>query len=166
LADYDTEAAVVARGPFCDRLGPSAVESALDGAATTSQEYGNGDLATLAPGVDDVAHEFGCRHRRGVTEARAWLFAPPVTPARGRDLVAELRRSGGCSVDPEAPDFGSPSVAALCTTERTATASYRGLFGDAWLSCSITVRVAGLDRPELFDRTGRWCVEVVEAVSG
>jgi len=45
-------------------------------------------------------------------------------------------------------------------------ASYRGLFGDAWLVCEVTfesgVRVAE-PPPDLEDVAGRWCVGVLEA---
>ena len=40
-------------------------------------------------------------------------------------------------------------------------ASYRGLFGDAWLACEVA-RPAGADW-SVVDRAGRWCVGVLEA---
>ncbi len=40
-------------------------------------------------------------------------------------------------------------------------ASYRGLFGDAWLVCEV-VRPAGATW-DVTDRAGRWCVGVLRA---
>ena len=38
--------------------------------------------------------------------------------------------------------------------------AYHGLFGDAWLSCSLSARAAVDD---LAERTDRWCATVVQA---
>jgi hypothetical protein len=64
---------------------------------------------------------------------------------------------------PDASAFGSPSVAVGCRAGRTLTAAYHGLFGDAWLSCSLAVPVGGAARADLVDRAGRWCVAVAAA---
>ena len=42
-------------------------------------------------------------------------------------------------------------------------ASYRGLFGDAWLVCEL-VRPAGATW-DVTDRAGRWCVGVLQAAA-
>lgn len=165
LPSYDTTTVSLERAPFCDLLGDTAVRDALGGEPDSSKQYGNGDRTRLAPGVEDVAHEVGCVHQRDGEVARAWLFVPPVTPARARALVQEARTSPGCATDAGAPAYGAPSVALLCTGKGTATASYRGLFGDAWLACSLSVPLPGLDRPALFERTGRWCAEVAQAAA-
>jgi hypothetical protein len=41
--------------------------------------------------------------------------------------------------------------------------TFHGLFGDAWLSCSLSA--VGADQDGLVDRTGRWCVAVAQAAS-
>lgn len=161
LAEYDATGVAVARSPFCDRIPAQAVRDALGDAAEESTAYGNGEPAELTDGVTDVAHEFGCSFRaaNGMT-ARAWLFAPPVTPGRARLLVKESLGEG-CSVA-EDIDFGSPSVATRCGGDGEIEEGYRGLFGDAWLSC--TLGSTGREQPDdLTERTDRWCVQVLEA---
>ena len=54
------------------------------------------------------------------------------------------------------------SAAVRCADDGAVVASYRGLFGDAWLSCSV--EPAGPD-DGLVERTGRWCVTVLQAAS-
>lgn len=164
LADLDTSAVVVRRAPFCDRINPAAVREAIgDGARLT--DYGNGETAAL-PGGADVAHEFGCVFTAtgdsGGT-ARAWVFAPPVTAAEAAALAKEPT-GPGCAVQPAAPAYGGPSVAELCRSAKGSTATFRGLFGDAWLSCSLTLP----GRPEaatLLDTAGTWCVAVAQATA-
>ena len=41
--------------------------------------------------------------------------------------------------------------------------SYRGLFGDAWLTCELATPVA-VAPAALEERAGRWCAQVVGAV--
>lgn len=161
LASYDTTAVAVDRAPFCDRVEPSAVEEALDRPAKQTKSYDNGDALTLPDGEKDVAHEYGCAWVARRVTARAWVFAPPVTPGRARALVRTAVTTGGCPVQERGPAFGRPSVARVCRTPDLAEASYRGLFGDAWLSCSVSLR--GVDDLDLLDRAGRWCVAVAEA---
>ncbi|MCW2766179.1 MAG: hypothetical protein JWO11_2138 [Nocardioides sp.] len=166
LSAYDTASVVVQRSAFCSGLGPDAVAAALGGAPASSSSYGNGQRAGLTPKLKDVAHEFSCSwHGADGAVARAWVFAPPVTPARARDLAAEALAARGCEPVRDAPAYGSPSAAAVCGSRRQLQASYRGLFGDAWLACSIAVPAPGPGRSELVDRTGRWCVEVARAAS-
>ena len=45
------------------------------------------------------------------------------------------------------------------------SSSYQGLFGDAWLTCELSVTDTTADPSELSDRAGRWCVGVAEAAS-
>ncbi|MDZ5623360.1 hypothetical protein SFC88_21175 [Nocardioides sp. HM23] len=164
LADYDTSAVALSRAPFCDRLPEEALTEALDGRPGPTTAYANGESAEMAPGLEDVAHEYGCRieGRRG-TEARAWLFAPPVTRSRATELVDEATRPS-CSRATTAPAYGAPSLALICPAGDRRWASFRGLFGDAWLACSLAAP-ADLDDNELLDRAGRWCVAVAEAAS-
>lgn len=161
LADFDSATAVVRRAPFCSAVPGEGVSEALGGAGELA-EYGNGQQADPLP-QGDVAHEYGCVWTTATGDARAWVFAPPVTGARAQEIV-RAAPTKGCAATPGAPAFGTPSVALLCTAGTTRTASYRGLFGDAWLSCSLTQPVA-VPPAELVARAGRWCVAVAQAAS-
>jgi len=166
LASYAADTVVLERGPFCEDLPAEAVEEALGGSASDTTEYANGERARLTDEVRDVSHEFGCTFESADgTTARAWLFAPPVTPARARELIRAARDAQGCRPEPQDPGFGQDSVAVVCDKGGQTTAAYHGLFGDAWLSCSVTVQTGSVDEPALVDRTGRWCVQVAEAAS-
>ncbi|HWU22849.1 MAG TPA: hypothetical protein VN088_15040 [Nocardioides sp.] len=156
LAELDTTTMTIARGAFCDRLAAAAVTAALGRAATYADNYGDGDRRAVPGRGTDVLHEYGCVFRAGAGQARAWVFAPPIGEARARQLAAA--RTSGCHVVKGAPAFGRPSVATLCgTTVRTLT--FRGLFGDAWLSCSLS----GPASASLAGRTGHWCAAVAQA---
>jgi hypothetical protein len=165
LTALDTAGLVVPRVSFCDRVAPVDAQRALGSEVASSSSYGNGDQTQLTARVRDVAHEFGCIWTAGDdTRARAWVFTPPVTLARAR----QLRRTAagpGCRVLTAASAFGAPSVAVRCREPGgLVRTTFSGLFGDAWLSCELDVagpRVAGLT-----DRTGRWCVTVARAASG
>jgi hypothetical protein len=160
LGDLDTASVTVARADFCSSIPEAAAEAALDGEVARTAHYGNGDSVEIAAGITDVSHEFGCRFAgESGAEARAWIFAPQVTPARARELVAEVRRTKGCTPLPQAPAFGTPSIAVSCTGKAAVTASYRGLFGDAWLACSVT-RPSADGLPEAADQ---WCSAVLQA---
>ncbi len=166
LTDFDSRAAVVQRAPFCDRIHPEAVREALGGDGELTA-YGNGESAEALPGGGDVSHEYGCVYSGADgADARAWVFAPPV-PAEKAAALAATAPGKGCEIQPDAPAYGDPSVALVCRTRDGATASYRGLFGDAWLSCSLTLPAGSENagnRP-LLERTGRWCVAVARAAS-
>jgi hypothetical protein len=163
LTSYAADTVVLERAPFCEQIPTSAVDEALGGEATRSTAWDNGERTRLTDDVRDVAHEYGCSFEGEEATARAWLFAPPVTPARARELIRQASRVQGCRAEPGDPGFGQRSVAMVCETDGEQTASYRGLFGDAWLSCSIAVPTGSVDVPELMDRTGRWCVQAAEA---
>jgi hypothetical protein len=161
LADFDTTKAVVRRAAFCEQVHPAAVREALGGDGELTA-YDNGQPADVLPG-QDVAHEYGCRFTAEGAEARGWVFAPPVTAAKADALVKEPP-SRDCEPQPGAPAYGAPSVAHACTAGDMRTVSFRGLFGDAWLSCSLTV-AAAVPPAELLERAGRWCVAVAVAAS-
>jgi hypothetical protein len=165
LADFATDALAVARQDFCSRVAPAAVEAALGGAAHTSADYGNGDRAEVAPGVRDVAHEYGCRwSTRAGTTARGWVFAPPVTPGQADVLRRAADDERGCVRVADAPRYGARTVAVRCEAGDGVTVAFHGLFGDAWLSCSLAV--PGRSAPgDLLDRAGRWCVTVAQAAA-
>lgn len=165
LADFDTSTLTVARAGFCDRIAPDAVAEALGADPAQSSDYANGDQVELVPRQTDVAHEYGCTYDgpHG-TEARAWVFAPPVTSTRAGELVDEASGIEGCKRQQAAPAYGDPGVALICTYKKDAYASFRGLFGDAWLACSLGLPKRVPDE-KLLDRAGRWCVAVAQAAS-
>lgn len=156
LSDFDAGSVSVGRADFCARVAPGAVEDALGAASTKETTWKNGDRARVAPGERDVVHEYGCSWTApGGATAQAWVFAPPVARSDAAGLVRETARADGCRRLPAAPAFGTPSAAVRCRTSQGVTTSFHGLFGDAWLSCSV----AGGD----VQRAGRWCVSVAQA---
>lgn len=164
LADFDAGAAVVQRTPFCELVPADAVKAAL-GTAGELTSYGNGEESAALPG-SDVAHEYGCLFASADAvgrEARGWVFAPPVSAERASGLISAATTSV-CVAQPDAPAYGTPSVAVVCTEGDSRTASFRGLFGDAWLACSLTLP-AGVTEADLVTRAGRWCVAVAQAAS-
>lgn len=158
LASFDTGTLAIARADFCARVAPDAVAAALGGEPEARRTWANGDRATLADGVTDVAHEYGCRWTAADgTTAQGWVFAPPVTPGEAGRLRHAAATAPGCEPVPDAPAFGRRSVAVRCGDGTTA---FHGLFGDAWLSCSVTVGAG-----DAVERAGRWCVTVAQAAS-
>jgi len=163
LASYDTLSAHVSRQSFCEAVDPRQVEAALGGEPDSSSSWQNGDTVEVAEGLEDVAHEYGCEFvGADGTLARAWVFAPPVTTEQAGRLVRSAGKAPGCEAA-DGPAFGEPTLALVCTKDGIARASYRGLFGEAWLVCEVVrPAVATWDAP---DRAGRWCVGVLEAVA-
>jgi hypothetical protein len=161
LSELDPTGLVVARKPFCDAIDDRQVSAALDGDPADSSSWENGDTIDLGNGVQDVAHEFGCRYTAADgTVAQAWVFAPPVDAAGAQRLVKTAGKATGCEVG-SGPAFGAPTLALTCTKDGVVRASYRGLFGDAWLVCEVA-RPAGADW-DVVDRASRWCVGVLKA---
>jgi hypothetical protein len=161
LSEFDATGVVVTRGAFCDAIDDRQVSAALDGDPADSSSWENGDTIDLGNGVEDVAHEFGCRYTaEDGTIAEAWVFAPPVDAAGAARLVKAAGRATGCEVG-SGPAFGAPTLALTCTKDGVVRASYRGLFGDAWLVCEVA-RPAGAAW-DVVDRAGRWCVAVLQA---
>ena len=82
-------------------------------------------------------HEFGCSYAvPDVGAARAWVFAPPVDAAAAQRLVKAAGKATGCKAG-TGPPFGTPTLALTCSKDGVTRASYRGLFGDAWLVCEV-----------------------------
>ncbi len=162
LKSLETRDIVAARASFCPMVAPDAVAAALDAKPARSTSYGNGDPAWLTREVKDVAHEYGCTWRaKGGNIARAWVFAPPITRARARGLARDAVRRGCTKV--AGPDFGAPSVTTRCRTSHGGVeVGYFGLFGDAWLSCTLGSRAKD-QRADLAERTSRWCAAVLAA---
>ncbi len=95
LSDYDATGVVVTRAAFCDAIDERQVSAALGGEPADSSSWENGDPIDIGNGVEDVAHEFGCRYSAADgTMAQAWVFAPPVDADRRR-APGEGRRQGG-----------------------------------------------------------------------
>lgn len=152
---------------FCDRI-DERVFAATIGEVAESTSYGNGERATLAPGVTDVAHEVDCTFTgTDGAVARAWVFVPPVTPERAKSLVRSVSRTKGCTVTPERT-FGTPGLHALCADGKAATVTMRGLFTDTWFSCSLGVpdlAAANLGSGGLASRADSWCAAALSAAS-
>jgi len=162
MASLDLSGLPIERADFCGRLDQGDVEDALGGPVTDTAHYGSGDRVALAPGVVDVSHEYDCTYAAADgTQARAWVFAEPVTTSVGRGIVREAKAEQGCRPLEKAPTFGTPSVGTLCrVAQPTARAvTLRGLFGDAWLSCRLSTPGA-TDALGTVQRAEQWCVRV------
>ena len=160
LADVDTTSLVVARAPFCDAVDPAAVARALGEEPSEGSAYRSGQRIKLSDatrvGAADVVHEFGCRWTAGDGVAEAWVFVPPVTRERATDLV----RTGCRGV--QEPAFGEPSTICHTQDDGSATYTFRGLFGDAWLTCRLVVSAG---QEETLERADRWCAAVAAGAS-
>ena len=164
LSGFDSSVVTVARADFCDRIPDSAVQAAVGEVKDTSH-YGNGESATIVPGVKDVAHEFNCTFTGASgSVARVWVFAPQVTQARAKNLVAEAGETKGCRTVP-GQGFGDPSTGVLCRSKGGTDASYRGLFVDSWLSCSVSDPDRTAKAAPLMERAGIWCVQAATAAA-
>ena len=165
LSEVDVSDRRVPRGPFCAALEQDAIEAALSGPVTRTEHYDSGDRARLASGLTDIAHEYNCGYFAATgAQARAWVFAAPVT----RTAALALAREGagtGCRQLSDAPGFGSPSAASVCRVRPgSATAvTLRGLFGSSWLSCQVSA-LRGAGTADLVRRAERWCVQVATTV--
>jgi hypothetical protein len=163
--ELDVSRLPIPRAPFCGDLDAAEVGRALDGDIEDASAYGTGDTVRVAPGVRDVAHEYGCRFSGPDAEARVWVFAAPVTRAEARRLVREARAVDGCREIRTGTAYGRPGVTRLCRDgegsgdgdENEVEVGARGLFGDAWLSCQVTATDRAV---EVTRRAERWCVHV------
>ena len=169
LEDLDARALDLSSAPFCERIGASAVEAAV-GTDGKAAHWSSGDTVRMTRKVRDVAHENGCQWTgttgdRAGDRALAWAFVPPVTVARAKTLVRDATRAPGC--EPVTPHrFGRPATGTVCTTEGATEASYRGLFGDVWLTCAVTDGgEQRLERKALLERAGDWCVAAATAAT-
>lgn len=164
LADLDVETMVVRRTDLCADLPTSAVEAALAGEVRRSGTWADGEQAHLSPDVRDIAHEDGCRFDGPArTRAAAWVFVPPVSPGRAEELVEAAQGTAGgrrCRAVPDAASYGDPSVAQTCRSGPLRETRYAGLFGDAWLTCSLSAP-RSVDRADLEERADAWCATVL-----
>ncbi len=174
LEEVDTTVLAVAREPFCGAVEPASVLRALaltaeDADRVGARTWADGQVTALEPGLRDVAHEHGCSwHGPGGIRARAWVFAPPTTADEARTLRGATTGAEGCAPAAGAPVYGNPSVAAGCEDGPRRERVLAGLFGDAWLTCTLAAPRAGQDAPtrdELAERASTWCAAVVAAAS-
>jgi hypothetical protein len=160
LEGVDVSDLPVARAPFCGSLDEADVVEALGSPVSGTAHYTVGERVLLAPGVRDVSHEHDCTFRGAAgAQARAWVFAEPVSRTVARRLVAGARGQQGCQVVGRGPRFGTPSVTTRCTAGGAPVRSVtlQGLFGDAWLTCRLTLPGA---EPDAVVRAEHWCVRV------
>jgi len=164
----------VVRTAFCDSIESEQVEAALGGPVEATDHYANGERASLAPDVTDVAHENGCVFRgasdSGDVVAKAWVFVPPVAADDAAALADAARDDEDCNPVDDAAAYGEETVALVCSEGegrgRTVEISFRGLFGDAWLACSLQVPFADSPgRQDLVARTDTWCLEAATAAA-
>ncbi|MGL5810226.1 MAG: hypothetical protein ACRCYQ_09800 [Nocardioides sp.] len=169
LAEFVTDGLEVHRGDFCGRIPMTAIRRALsaDDAPSEVRTYGSGDPVLTgeeSAGPDgDLAAEYGCEYGHAGRAAEAWVFAPPIRANRAARLVRQIAGRDGCTPLAGAPRFGSPTTALTCPGPNgLPVASFHGLFGDAWLSCSLTT-TAGEPEAGVIERAGSWCVAVANA---
>jgi hypothetical protein len=164
IGQLDTAHMVIPRIAFCDLVPDAAVEDALVGELSGSQEWGSGDPARPVTGsAGDVIEEFGCAWTtKAGTTARAWVFGRPVTAAFARRVAAQASTQRGCRTLDE-PSFGDPARLQVCRLPGgVLRVRNAGLFGDTWLSCEVSARGSGAD--EVRARADTWCVEVANAL--
>lgn len=162
LASFATDQMTVARGEFCERIAEEAVTRALGAAAEKTSHYVSGVPTQLESDLVDLSHEYGCVFGTPEATARAWVFAPPVSASRAQEAIGALSGMKRCVLLPDAPAFGQPSVALACGDQAKPTLWFAGLFGDAWLTCTLERALPG---PKILDETGRWCVAVAQAAA-
>lgn len=162
LDDFDVRGLKVRRAAFCAAIDPRQVEAALGAELTSERTWDNGDRIEVSEGMRDVVHEYGCEYAAGDTEARAWVFAPPVDERRARQLLKGLV-SPTCASLP-ASRYGEPSIIGSCTRQGVVTSIFAGLFGDAWLTCQLESR-GPVEEAEFASRSARWCVSLAIAAS-
>jgi hypothetical protein len=154
----------IARQPFCAALDEGDVEDALGTPVSATGHYDSGDRVRLTAAVRDLSHEYNCTFSGSAgTQARAWVFAEPVTARVATRIAAQARSAKGCRPVQAAPTFGTPTVSTLCQAGGSRVVSLRGLFGDAWLTCQLTAPATEA-APETVRRAEQWCVRVATTV--
>ena len=164
LRDVDTTVLPVQREDFCADIPGEAVALVLGTEDFTGSAYADGDKAQVFPGLTDISHEYGCTFYAKAKKrtARAWVFAPPVSNDRARAVIKATVQAKGCQKIPKAPKFGKPSLALLCGSEKAPEISFRGLFGDAWLTCTIKPHQPPATKGVL-QSAENWCLAVAQA---
>lgn len=153
------------RSPFCALVDDDRVPVALGAPVEEADAYGVGDEVELPGGGRDVSDEFGCTWTGSGAEARAWVFSPAVSKRQARAWAADAREQDGCDYLPDRTTYGRPGLTRVCTDDGTVTASLRGLFGDAWLTCEVSDDEAGpAGEDDVRSRAEQWCVHVATTV--
>lgn len=161
-APADLSALPIAREPFCDRIDERYAAAALDGQVAERTSYGPGDSVSLAPGLTDVAHEFGCVFGSDAGEAKVWVFTAPVTESEARAMVEDARGQRECSYPEDALQYGTPGVVGVCRLSGgRVQVTARGLYGDTWLTCQLTVEAGPGDA---LARAEPWCLHVATSL--
>lgn len=157
LSEFDPASVVITRTDFCDFVPAEAVEAAVGPDAETNHQ-GNGSQIEVDGGMD-LSHEYSCEWTGPKGTAQAWVFVPRITEARAKALARSQRTTKGCR-EIEG-DFGDPGVGTVCDRDGGTVASYRGLFVDSWLTC--TLERSGAKEKKLVELTGEWCVATAKA---
>ncbi len=149
------------RSAFCADISDESVIAAVGGSATATA-YSPGERTTLEPGLVDVTHEFGCVFARGQAQARAWVFAAPVTEKAARRMVDKAKAARGCAETGELR-FGDPGAVLSCTSKTERVVGGVGRIGDSWVHCDLSAPASEAD-PGLAQRAQWWCVAAVYAM--
>lgn len=159
IGELSTGSMIIARQAFCEQVPNAAVESAIKGPVDNAREWSNGEQGTTG----DVEQEFGCEWKSADgLEARAWVYARPVTAQFARDVIRKTSGRRECTA-PAAPPFGRPSQLQVCQIGGgVLRVRHAGLFGDTFLTCEVAEPTA--DRKQLRARAGTWCVAVATAL--
>lgn len=173
LSELDTTSLVVGRDAFCEAVDEDRVTDALGTPAADAEAltWANGEPAAVLGG-SELAHEEGCSWTAADgTQAAAWVFVPPVPPAEAEEHAAAAAAVEGCAPLEGAEAYGAPTVALTCTSAATEsraagrTVSFRGLFGDAWLTCTLAAPGEPAADDDLAARAADWCAAVAVAAS-
>jgi hypothetical protein len=165
LRNVDLSGLPIPRSSPCARVDDRDLVLALGGPPTGRVSYGPGRRATLAPGVTDVSQEYSCAFEAPAARARVWIFAAPVDVGLAHRVIKRARAVKGCTSPADTPAYGEPSLTEVCSTDPAGTtASLRGLFGQTWLSCQLSLPPpAGSDT--VLRRAERWCVHVATTLA-
>ena len=145
LETYDADGVAVSRAPFCDRVSPTGIEHALGPAAASHRELRQrrpDPAARRHPRPSPTSTAASGRPRTGRRPGMGVRPAGEPGPGRApgrRGAVGAAARARGRD------SSGRPSVAARCRTDEGVERSWRGLFGDAWLVCTLAGRAAPPD---------------------
>lgn len=159
IGKLQTASMIIPREAFCEQVPAKAVEAAIKGVVDNAREWTDGEAGKTG----DVGQEFGCEWKSADgLEARAWVYARPVTGKFAREVIDKTSRRPLCTPE-RPPAFGSPSQLQVCQLGGgVLRVRHAGLFGDAFLTCEVSAPTA--DRQQLRVRAGTWCVDVAKAL--
>lgn len=159
IGELQTGSMIIPRQAFCEQIPATAVQAAIKGIVDNAREWKNGEEGKTG----DVGQEFGCEWKSADgLEARAWVYARPVTQKFAREVIAKTARRPLCTAQPP-PKFGAPSQLQVCRLGGgVLRVRHAGLFGDTFLTCEVSEPTA--DRRQLRARAGTWCVDVATAL--